>query len=185
MSILNAYSRQGVLSPHAFRLAANREETKRTITVTLGATIPTSGADQKVADITAGVPLVDNQTDQLPAVPLDPCIGIAVPGRPLRVPGAEDRAPQASATDGTGLLRSALGPCRNGRVRASAVTSDHRWCGGTARRPPSGSCSWDDAGGRFGLWSLTSAIESLVTPLRSFRWPCPDLTGQRPRSRVP
>jgi hypothetical protein len=57
------------------------------------------------------------------------------------------------ATDGIELLRSALGPCRNGRVRASAVTIGHRRCRGTARRGPSGSGSWDDAGGRCRLWS--------------------------------
>jgi hypothetical protein len=55
----------------------------------------------------------------------------------------------------TGLLRSALGLCRNGRVRASAVTSGHRRCRGTAGRRLSRSCRWDDAGGRIRLWVLT------------------------------
>jgi hypothetical protein len=37
-------------------------------------------------------------------------------------------------TGGTKLLRSALGPCRNGQVRASMVTSGHRRHRGAASR---------------------------------------------------
>jgi hypothetical protein len=52
--------------------------------------------------------------------------------------------------------RSALGPCRNGRVRASAVTSGHQRFRGSAGCHSSSSSSWDDASGRFGLWSRRS-----------------------------
>jgi hypothetical protein len=64
---------------------------------------------------------------------------------------------------------SALGPCHNGRVRASAVTNGHQRFGGLAGRLPSGSCSWDDAGGRFGLWSRRSRVQvpSVTPPLTS------------------
>jgi hypothetical protein len=48
--------------------------------------------------------------------------------------------------------RSTLGPCRNGRARASAVTvNGHQRSRGTAGRRPSSSNSSDDARGRFGL----------------------------------
>lgn len=52
--------------------------------------------------------------------------------------------------------RSALGPCRNGRVRALAVTNGHRRLTETAGRRPSSSRSRDDASGRFRLWSRWS-----------------------------
>jgi hypothetical protein len=52
--------------------------------------------------------------------------------------------------------RSALGPCRNGRVRAWAVTNGRPRFGGTAGRGPFGSRSWDNADARFGLWSRRS-----------------------------
>jgi hypothetical protein len=52
--------------------------------------------------------------------------------------------------------RSALGPCHNGRARAWAVTDGRPRFGGTADRGPFGSSSWDDAGGRFRLWSRRS-----------------------------
>jgi hypothetical protein len=71
---------------------------------------------------------------------------------------AEGWSAETRPTDGTELLRSALGPCHNGRVRASAVTSGHRRCRGTAGRRPSSSRSWDDAGGRFGLWSRRAGV---------------------------
>jgi hypothetical protein len=52
--------------------------------------------------------------------------------------------------------RSALGSCRNGRSRASAVTNGHQRSRGTAGRRPSSSNSSDDARGRFELWSRRS-----------------------------
>jgi hypothetical protein len=54
--------------------------------------------------------------------------------------------------------RSALGPCRNGRARASADTSGHQRSRITAGRRSSGSGSWDDASRRFGLWSRRSEV---------------------------
>jgi hypothetical protein len=52
--------------------------------------------------------------------------------------------------------RSALGPCHNGRVRAAAVTNGRQGSRGTPGHRLCSSCSWDDAGGRFGLWSRRS-----------------------------
>jgi hypothetical protein len=43
------------------------------------------------------------------------------------------------------LSASALGPCRDGRARASAVINSHRRFRGTAGRFLSSSGSWDDA----------------------------------------
>jgi hypothetical protein len=79
-----------------------------------------------------------------------------IPGSP--VPQPWDRAP---------LNWVRAGPCRNGRVRAAAVTNGRQWFRGTAGRRPSDSCSWDDASGRFGLWSRRSGIRvrSLVFPI--------------------
>jgi hypothetical protein len=54
--------------------------------------------------------------------------------------------------------RSALGPCRNGRARASAVTSGHRRLRGTAGAHPSRSSSRDDPDGRFRLWSRRAGV---------------------------
>jgi hypothetical protein len=62
---------------------------------------------------------------------------------------AEDRSP-----------RSALGPCHNGRVRASAVASGHQRSGDTAGRRPSSSRSRDDGSVRFGLWSRRSGVRA-------------------------
>jgi hypothetical protein len=69
---------------------------------------------------------------------------------------------------------SALGPCHNGRARAWAVTNGrarawavtngHPRFGGTAGRRPFGSSNWDNAGGRFRLWSRRSPIQ--VSPSR-------------------
>src|SRR4029453_6652856 len=53
---------------------------------------------------------------------------------------------------------SALGPCRTGPRWASAVSNGRRWCRGTAGHHPSGSGSWDDACGRFGLWSRRAGV---------------------------
>jgi hypothetical protein len=66
-------------------------------------------------------------------------------------------APMASATGRDRTPRSALGPCRNGPLSASAVTNGRERFGETAGRRPSSSGSCDDAGGRFGLWSRGSA----------------------------
>jgi hypothetical protein len=63
---------------------------------------------------------------------------------------------EVSATDGTEPPRSALGPCRSGPVGAAAVTIGHQRSRGPAGRRASGSRSWDDARGRFGLWSRRS-----------------------------
>ena len=52
--------------------------------------------------------------------------------------------------------RSVLGPCHNGRARASAGTNGHQGFRGTAGRWPSRSRSWDNADGRFRLWSRRS-----------------------------
>jgi hypothetical protein len=60
--------------------------------------------------------------------------------------------------------RSALGPCRNGLARASAVTSDRQRFRETAGHRSSISCSWDDAGGRFGLWSRRPGVRALDRP---------------------
>jgi hypothetical protein len=54
--------------------------------------------------------------------------------------------------------RSALGPCRNGRARASAVTNGRQRFSGTASHGPSSSSSRDDAARRFGLWSRRSGV---------------------------
>ena len=54
--------------------------------------------------------------------------------------------------------RSVLGPCHNGRARASAVTNGRRGFRGTAGRWPSRSRSWDNADGRFGLWSRRAGV---------------------------
>jgi hypothetical protein len=67
----------------------------------------------------------------------------------------------STASEGSSLLTlggprpplSALDPCRNGRVRASVVTSGLRRFGGTTGHRLSRSCSWVDAGGRFRLSS--------------------------------
>src|SRR5215207_568909 len=56
--------------------------------------------------------------------------------------------------------RSALGPCRNGPVWASAGTSGRQRFRGTAVHPTCSSCSWDDASGRFGLWSRRSDVRN-------------------------
>jgi hypothetical protein len=53
---------------------------------------------------------------------------------------------------------SALGPWYNGRARAWAVTNGRPRFGGTAGRGPFGSSSWDNADGRFGLWSRRSGV---------------------------
>jgi hypothetical protein len=79
------------------------------------------------------------------------------------VADAGDRK-QRTGTDGTELLRSAPGPCRNGQPWASAVTNGHRRFRRTAGRRLSQSCSWHDAGGRYRLWSRTSGFESLGHP---------------------
>jgi hypothetical protein len=95
--------------------------------------------------------------------------------------------------------RSALGPCRNGLVRASAVTSGRQRFRETAGRRPSGSFSWDDARGRFGLWSRRSGVRvpSVTPPLTgqfALHLPSPtsslttlarDLQHRRSRSRRP
>jgi hypothetical protein len=73
------------------------------------------------------------------------------PARPSVV--AEGWRAERRPTDGIELLGSALGPCRNGRVWASAVISGDRRFRGTAGHRLSSSGSWDDARGRFGLWS--------------------------------
>jgi hypothetical protein len=54
--------------------------------------------------------------------------------------------------------RSALGPCHNGRAQAWAVTNGRLRFGGAAGRGPFGSCSWENAEGRFGLWSRRSGL---------------------------
>jgi hypothetical protein len=56
--------------------------------------------------------------------------------------------------------RSALGPCHNSQARAWAVTNGRPRFGGTAGHGPFGSRSWDNADGRFGLWSRRSGFES-------------------------
>jgi hypothetical protein len=78
------------------------------------------------------------------------------------------------------LARSALGPCRNGRARASAVTSGRPRFGGIAGRGPSRSSSRDDADGRFRLWSRRSGVRvPSVTPSseQRFRASLPSSTG--------
>jgi hypothetical protein len=77
-----------------------------------------------------------------------PALSVIIAGRPsTRV-----------LSHGGGRLgpRSALGPCRNGRARASAVTHGRQRFGRTAGHRPSRSSSRDDAEGRFGLWSRRS-----------------------------
>ena len=54
--------------------------------------------------------------------------------------------------------QSPLGPCRNGRARASVVTNGHQRSRRTAGHRPSDTRSWDDAAGRFGLWSRRSRV---------------------------
>ena len=61
--------------------------------------------------------------------------------------------------------RSALGPCHNGRARAWAVTNGRPRFGGTAGRWPCNSRSWEDAEGRFGLWSRRSSTVALNSPV--------------------
>jgi hypothetical protein len=75
---------------------------------------------------------------------------------PRLIPSPEKVGAPRPPTDGTGLLRSALGPCRNGRAQASAVANGHERFGGAAGRRPSSSCGWDDADWRFELWSRRS-----------------------------
>jgi hypothetical protein len=50
------------------------------------------------------------------------------------------------------------GSCRNGRVRASAVTSGRCRFKGTAGRQASELRTCDDAGSRFGLWSRRAGV---------------------------
>jgi hypothetical protein len=69
-----------------------------------------------------------------------------------------------SATDGDRAPRSALGPCRNGRARASAVTNGRPRFGRTAGHGPFGSGSWANPAERFRLWSRKSGLESLRSP---------------------
>jgi hypothetical protein len=62
--------------------------------------------------------------------------------------------------------RSALGPCHNGPAWAAAVANGRQRFGGTAGHRPRSSCSWDDAGGRFRLWSRRAGVRvPSVTPL--------------------
>jgi hypothetical protein len=97
------------------------------------------------------------RSSQLFAVPLDALIGLAVPDRLIR------------PCHGAGALKgvrhrwdrtpwSGLGPCCNGRAWAAAGTSGHQWSRGVPGRWPSRSCSCDDAGGRFGLWSRRAGV---------------------------
>jgi hypothetical protein len=62
-------------------------------------------------------------------------------------------------------VRSVLGPCRNRRVRAAAVTNGHKRSRESTGRRPSSSGSWDNAHGRFGLWSRRAGVRvPSVTP---------------------
>jgi hypothetical protein len=54
--------------------------------------------------------------------------------------------------------RSALGPCRNGRVGAAAVTGGHQRFRRTAGHRSSSSRSRDDARGRIRLWSRRPGV---------------------------
>jgi hypothetical protein len=54
--------------------------------------------------------------------------------------------------------RSALGPCHNGRARASVVTYGRPWFGGTAGSGPFGSSSWAKIDQRFRLWSRRAGV---------------------------
>jgi hypothetical protein len=83
---------------------------------------------------------------------------------------AEGWSAERCPTDGTEFLGSAPGPCRNGRVRASAVTNGHRRLRGTAGRWRSSSRSRDDAGGRFRSWSRRPGVQiPSITPRHRFR----------------
>ena len=85
-------------------------------------------------------------------------------------------------SDRTGCTsRSALGPCRNGPVGASAVANGHRWFGETAGRLASRPCSWDDAVERFRLWSRRSGlpVASITHRIPQFR---SSLAPDRPRN---
>jgi hypothetical protein len=77
---------------------------------------------------------------------------------------AEQGSPRTSRPPLPGGRRSALGPCHNGRARAWAVTNGRPRFGGTTGRRPFGLGSWDDADGRFGLWSRRSGFESPRSP---------------------
>jgi hypothetical protein len=80
-----------------------------------------------------------------------------------RRPGCHHRTRPVAGVLGVKLhkprcARSVLGPCHNGRARASAVTNGRRGFRGTAGRWPSRSRSWENADGRFGLWSRRSGL---------------------------
>jgi hypothetical protein len=80
------------------------------------------------------------------------------------MPGASLSRPLRTGRLGAKLCkpcyaRSALGPCHNGRAWAWAVTNGRPRFGGTAGtagRRPFGSSSWENADGRFRLWSRRS-----------------------------
>jgi hypothetical protein len=80
--------------------------------------------------------------------------------------------------------RSALGPCHNGRARAWAVTSGRPRFEGIAGRGPFGSSSWDNADGRFGLWSRRSGalgVRLATHSIPAVREQLPDCgRGRRP-----
>jgi hypothetical protein len=88
----------------------------------------------------------------------------ATVSRTCRSAATSDRSPRSSGhpdclSHGGSRLEagSVLGPCRNGRARASAVTNGHQRFRRTAGHRPSRSSSRDDARGRFGLWSRGSS----------------------------
>jgi hypothetical protein len=84
-------------------------------------------------------------------------IGAAPPTDPARAHACSvvQRRHQGCIAKSPGA-RSALGPCRNGRARAAAVTNGRQRFGRTAGHRPSSSGSWDAACNRFRLWSRTS-----------------------------
>jgi hypothetical protein len=83
---------------------------------------------------------------------------------------------------------SALGPCHNGPVRASAVMSGRQRFRGTAGRRASSSSSGDDAGSRIRLWSRRSRRRGehprIAAPLVS-RHASPDGGAVAPDARRP
>jgi hypothetical protein len=69
---------------------------------------------------------------------------------------AEPWSAETRPTDGTELLRSALGPCRNGRAWTRAVNNGHQRPREPAGQPAPNSGSSHDASGRIRLWSRRS-----------------------------
>jgi hypothetical protein len=99
---------------------------------------------------------------------VDACIGLAVPGRPIRPLVAEDRSAEG-VRDRTGPEnpRSVLGPYRTGTPGARAVASGHQGTIRIAGGWLSSSSSRHEASGQIRLWSRRSRVQvPSVTPLQ-------------------